>query len=246
MESARSIDALEADRNRHAETGAQLSARLVPAIRLVGVALLVAIFVRSFLLQPFAIPSGSMSPELRGGDFILVDKSAYGWALSSLPLAHQIGEGDRAASTRLAARPADAGDVIVFSGPDRQDFVKRVVAVGGDRVAMKAGRLILNGRLVDCTPDGPGLCRERLPNGQSHLIQNADPGPLADYPEIVVPAGQYFVLGDNRGSSADSRLSRADGGVGLVTESQLIGRAARIFFSARDGVRWGRIGQPID
>lgn len=240
------MQAIEEARARHQAAGARLSTRLLPTVKLVVGALLIALFVRALIVQPFAIPSGSMSPELKAGDFVFVDKQAYGWTLASLPLAKPFADEELAKVRRLGGRAVVPGDVVVFAGPDGKDYVKRVVAMGGDRVAMRDGRLILNGRQVDCLPAEDGMCRERLPNGQSHLVQTSPGGPLADYDEIMVPAGHYFVLGDNRDASADSRLTRADGGVGLVADGQVIGRAARIFFSARDGVRWGRIGQPID
>ncbi|WP_199554029.1 signal peptidase I [Sandaracinobacteroides hominis] len=238
--------ACQDDRARHVAAGERLAAVLVPAIKLIGAALLIALALRSFVVQPFAIPSGSMSPELKAGDFVLVDKAAYGWNLASLPLVRPVTVENPDSTRRVLGKQVNAGDVVVFVAPDGRDYVKRVVASGGDRVSLHDGQLILNGRRVDCVPAENGLCREILPNGQSHLIRTGPGGPLSEYAEVVVPAGHYFVLGDNRNASADSRLSRADGGVGMVADGQIFGKASRIFFSAQDKVRWRRIGQSID
>jgi signal peptidase I len=236
-------DRAAVDRAAHLARGAELRALLVPAARLLLGALLLALLVRSLLVEPFAISSGSMSPGLEPGDFIFVDKSAYGWGRASLPLAPQL-PGDR--GTRLLAREAGYGDVVVFAIPGEQDFVKRVIARGGDRVALSAGRVILNGTPLPCVPLGGGLCRETVPGGKSHLVRETGDGALATFAEIRVPPGHYFVLGDNRDASADSRVPRSQGGVGLVSDAELLGQARRIFFSAGPGPRWERIGARID
>ncbi|MCG2840981.1 signal peptidase I [Sandaracinobacter sp. RS1-74] len=239
-------DRMETERLAHRLSGERLAARLARFARLLGAALVAALLIRVFLVQPFAIPSGSMSPMLEAGDFVFVDKAAYGWSMASLPLSTLLSP-DEADGGRLFGRDVKAGDVIVFVSPGGQDYVKRMVAEGGDRVAMRGGQLVLNGRAVPCVPQGGGLCRETLPGGASHLIRSDGRGPFSDMPEITVPMGYYFVLGDNRDNSADSRLSRADGGVGLVPDAHVIGRASRIFFSAHEGgMRWNRIGQAID
>lgn len=242
------VDSAEEARLAHVQTGERLAGRLGGVFRLLGAAFLISLLIRIFLVQPFTIPSGSMSPLLTAGDFVFVDKSAYGWTLASLPLAGPISTEDAAAADRLLGKLVNAGDVIVFVSPGGQDYVKRMVASGGDRVEMRGGQLVLNGRAVPCvvTDQDEGLCRETLPNGASHVIRSNGSGPLSNMDEILVPAGHYFVLGDNRDDSADSRLSRVDGGVGLVPDANVIGRASRIFFSAQDGIRWDRIGQAID
>ena len=265
----------------HAESGQQLAATLWQALKLVGAAALIALFVRMVVVQPFSIPSRSMAPLLDAGDFIFVDKTAYGWsraALSFQPVDSLLpGEpifgvdlpsfrvwgsqlrkwtGDRIGGTRPVA-----GDVIVFIGParangDQVDYVKRVIARAGDRIGLSRGRVILNGRALPCQPleqkqgqqpgqkPGQTLCREVLPDGAGYVVLESGTGALANFAEIVVPEGQYFVLGDNRDDSADSRLSVAQGGVGLVPDTLVVGRARHIFFSlGPDGVRWDRIGQ---
>jgi signal peptidase I len=239
-----SVTPLDVARSRHRQTGEALAASLGSAVRLVALALVLALALRTFVVQPFAIPSGSMAPGLEAGDFIFVNKTAYGWSAASFPFPGAMTDGEPAG--RLAARPVMAGDVIVFAGPDGQDYVKRVIARGGDRVGLVGGRVVLNGRALPCAPVAPALCRETLPSGDSHLVRGDGSGPRATWPEILVPQGHFFVLGDNRDASADSRVPRGAGGVGLVAEGEVLGRAERIFFSARDGVRWARIGQPID
>ena len=187
-----------------------------------------------------------MSPTLRPGDFVLVDKRAYGWSLASLPLAPPLMRPDGTVAGRLRPVPVEPGDVIAFVGPDGRDYVKRVIARGGDRVSLAAGVLYLNGRSMPCVPAIDGLCRETLPNGASHLIRSDGTGQTASFPDLVVPDGHYFVLGDNRDASADSRVPRSEGGVGLVPDAQVIGRAARILMSVDEDVRWDRVGHRID
>jgi signal peptidase I len=245
---------IEAARAAHLSAGERLSAALWPALRLVAAALAIALVVRILIAQPFAIPSGSMAPTLEPGDFVAVDKRAYGWSLASLPLAAPLMRPEGMAVGRLGAKAVEPGDVIAFVGPDGRDYVKRVVAVGGDRVSLQGGVLHLNGRAFPCVPETAGqregqlggLCRETLPNGQGHLIRSNGTGPTATFPELLVPDGHYFVLGDNRDESADSRVPRSDGGVGLVPDAQVMGRAARIFLSVDGGIRWDRVGRAID
>jgi signal peptidase I len=241
---------IDTARAAHLSAGEQLSAALWPALRLVSVALAIALVVRILIAQPFAIPSGSMAPTLEPGDFVAVDKRAYGWSLASLPLAAPLMRPEGMAVGRLGAKAVEPGDVIAFVGPDGRDYVKRVVAVGGDRVSLQGGVVHLNGRALPCVPQAglqtAELCRETLPNGQSHLIRSNGTGPTATFPELLVPGGHYFVLGDNRDASADSRVPRSDGGVGLVPDAQVMGRAARIFLSVDGGIRWDRVGRAID
>lgn len=236
----------EEARRARAAAGERLASQLGGIVRLVAAALLISLVIRSFLVQPFAIPSSSMSPLLKAGDFVFVDKAAYGWTLASLPLSGALGADEGDGNQRLFGKPVNPGDVIVFVSPDGQDYVKRMVASGGDRVEMRKGQLVLNGRAIPCLPEGAGLCRETLPNGASHSVRSNGSGPLSDMTELMVPEGHYFVLGDNRDDSADSRLSRSGGGVGMVPDANVIGRASRIFFSSNEGVRWARIGQAPD
>jgi signal peptidase I len=248
MEAPPTLDAtrLEEAREEHLRGGERLSARVWPLVRLVAAALAIALVIRVTLAQPFAIPSGSMAPTLQPGDFVIVDKQAYGWSLAALPLAAPLTRPQGLASGRLAAKPVQTGDVIAFVGPDGRDYVKRVIGFGGDRVEMRAGRLYINGAAVPCEPLAQGKCRERLPGGRSHVIRSDGSGPTASFGPLTVPEGHYFVLGDNRDASADSRVPRTEGGVGLVPDAQVMGRAARIFLSVTDTIHWDRIGRRID
>jgi signal peptidase I len=240
-----SVTNLDAARPRPADGGPSPASSLGSAVKLIAVALVLALALRTFVVQPFAIPSGSMAPELEPGDVIFVNKMAYGWSAASFPFAGA-SPADGGGEGRVAARPVRPGDVIVFAGPEGRDYVKRVIARGGDRIGLVRGTVFLNGRPLPCAPLGDGLCREMLPSGSSHVIRSSAAGPLADWPEITVAPGYFFVMGDNRDASADSRVPRGAGGVGLVAEDELLGRAERIFFSAHDGIRWSRIGRPVD
>ncbi|MFA7439555.1 MAG: signal peptidase I [Sphingomonadaceae bacterium] len=200
---------------------------LAGSLGLVALAVCIAIAVRIWLVQPYAIPTRSMVPLLEAGDYLLVNKTGWDWPA-------------------LSRKSVAAGDVIVFRGPPSgQTYIKRVIARGGDRVALLDGRVHLNGLKIPCMVEGPGFCRERLPDGRSWLVAEDAAGPFANVREIIVPDGYIYVLGDNRGNSLDSRAHVADGGMGLVPVDHIIGRSARIFFSLdrQNGIRWQRIGQ---
>jgi signal peptidase I len=217
--------------------------------------LTVALGIRSFLYQPFYIPSRSMMPTLLVGDYVAVSKFAYGYSRFSLPFSQSLFSG-----RIFGAEPA-RGDVVVFRGPeDGLDYVKRVVGLPGDRIQMKGGELFINDvpvareRLTDiaaqrgtCGGEAPGQIkrwRETLPNGASYeTFDCRDDGRLDNTDVFTVPPGQFFMLGDNRDNSIDSRV--AD--VGHVPFENLIGRVGLIFFSREDDagrahVRFSRIG----
>ncbi|MFB9146262.1 signal peptidase I [Halomonas alkalicola] len=182
--------------------------------------LLVVLVLRSFVVEPFQIPSGSMRPTLEVGDFILVNKFTYGLRL---PVVH----------TRIVEFNEPArGDVMVFRFPNEPavNFIKRVVGLPGDTVRYEGKQLYVNGepvpkRLLEEGPAGaPGelLLAERL-GGVEHRIYNnpRDPGPQMR--ELVVPEGHYFTLGDNRDHSNDSRYW------GFVPEENIVGRAFAVW-----------------
>ncbi|WP_181160011.1 signal peptidase I [Sandaracinobacter neustonicus] len=244
-----SSEAIEAARARHLAGSERLAQWLWPFTRLLLLALTAALLLRVLIVQPFAIPSSSMAPTLQAGDFVLVDKKAYGWARASLPLAADSGmAGD--GGGRLFASAIPHGDVIAFVGPDGRDYVKRMIARGGETVELRNGLVLLNGVPLPCVPQNAAadgqLCREAIPSGRTHLSRDHAQGPRASFGPVTVPAGHLFVLGDNRGHSADSRVPAAEGGIGFVPEDKVIGRAARIFFAYDRGVRWNRIGTPVD
>jgi signal peptidase I len=189
---------------------------------------------KSAIAEPYYVPSGSMEPTLLVGDELLATKFPYGYSSASLPLAVAWPRTERI----LGALPK-RGDVVVFRYPgDRsQVWVKRVVGLPGDRVQMRAGRLWINGEAAAVKADGTMIADEAgtsmptrryietLPGGVSHpILKLAGRHSLDDTPEITVPAGHVFVMGDNRDNSADSRVPVDEGGVGLLPTADLIGR----------------------
>ncbi|MBN8532553.1 MAG: signal peptidase I [Rhizobiales bacterium] len=234
-------------------------------IRVIIEALLIAVLIRTFLFQPFSIPSGSLIPTLLIGDYLFVSKYSYGYSKHSFPFSVA------PLSGRIWAGEPTRGDIAVFKLPkdNETDYIKRVIGLPGDRVQVLDGRLRINGQFVQKAPDGfvedrdafgrsarvPRF-RETLPNGVTyHVIEReGDRGYFDNTVEYVVPAGHYFMMGDNRDNSTDSRDL---GSVGFVPFNNLVGKAQMIFFSVEEGtqawqiwrwptdVRWGRLFQRI-
>ena len=211
-------------------------------IKTIVFALLIALVLRVLLFQPFTIPSASMEPNLYEGDYIVVSKWSYGYSKHSIPFSPPVFEG------RIFASEPERGDVVVFKLPrdDRTDYIKRVVGLPGDRVQMIANVLHINGAPVrDVVVSGQDVtnmygelvvtAEETLPGGRSFRIQDYGPGrDLDDTPVFEVPAGHYFMMGDNRDNSVDSRVDESMG-VGLVPAENLIGKAEIILFSWQPG-----------
>jgi signal peptidase I len=203
-------------------------------------ALVLALVIRTLFFQPFSIPSGSMRPTLLEGDYLFVTKWAYGYSRHSLPFSPPIFSG------RIWGSPPERGDVVVFKFPPNPsiDYIKRVIGLPGDRIQVKAGELFINGEAVprekvgqitnkDVTEvDEPvDVYRETLPNGVSYDTLDLTPNGIGDDTrEFVVPEGHYFMMGDNRDNSSDSRFQ-----VGFVPDENLVGRANIIFFSIAGG-----------
>jgi signal peptidase I len=230
------------------------------ATRVLIQALLIALVIRTFLFQPFNIPSGSMKETLLIGDYLFVSKYSYGYSRFSIPFSPDLFSG------RILASEPKRGDVVVFRNPkqDNADFIKRVIGLPGDRIQMIEGVLHINGEAVKREriddflaeePDGRRLpvprYRETLPNGVTHTTLDMVENGFYDNTKVyVVPAGHYFMMGDNRDNSTDSRVESA---VGPVPFENLIGRAEVIFFSIEEGksawaiwewpwsVRWDRM-----
>lgn len=197
--------------------------------------------------QPFYVPSGSMQPTLGIGDFLIATKFSYGYSRYSLPFS----SGPTPTQQLFASLP-QPGDVVVFRKPGDESLtlVKRVIGQPGDRVQMKAGRLWINGKELALSPDGIGKAEdgpteeapgkyldayrfiETLPNGRRHAIYKKGwSGFFDDTPEIVVPPGHLFVMGDNRDDSADSRVPPEHHGVGLLPAANVMGRARLVIAS---------------
>jgi signal peptidase I len=207
-----------------------------------AVALLIAVGLHTILFQPFTIPSSSMEPGLVTGDYIVVSKFAYGWSRASLPLDPPLFRG------RLFGRPPARGDVVVFRLPrdPGQTWVKRVIGLPGDRIQVTDGIVFVNGRPLPQTPlgsrpdhDHPAqpvtVSRETLPNGRTHLVYDEGPGREGDDTGVyVVPAGSYFMMGDNRDDSLDSRWPR-ELGVGYLPAQDIVGKAEIVLASWKPG-----------
>lgn len=206
-------------------------------IKVIVQALVLAVIIRTVLFQPFTIPSGSMMPTLLVGDYIFVNKFAYGYSKYSLPFSPNLFNG------RIFGSEPKRGDVVVFRFPPNPeiDYIKRVIGLPGDRIQVKSDILYINGQAMPREPHGtfssdyskePGdniaVYSERLADtGKVYDTLELSPNSRgANTQEYVVPPEHYFMMGDNRDNSDDSRF-----GVGYVPAENLIGRASVIFFS---------------
>jgi signal peptidase I len=197
---------------------------------------LVAFGIRSFLVQPFSIPAGSMNPTLMEGDHLFVSKVAYGYSRYSVPFGLLPIEG------RLFGKEPERGDIAVFKPPQDPafDYIKRIVGLPGEKIQMIGGVLHINDVPVPLDEIGPYIAeeievnsarlqRETLPNGVSYEIINLTDDSFGDDTRpFIVPARHYFMLGDNRDNSMDSRFN-----VGAVPYENLVGRAVRLFWNSR-------------
>ena len=232
----------------------------VEIVKTVVYALAIALFLRVLFFQPFTIPSESMEPALLRGDYIIVSKWAYGYSRHSIPFSPALFRG------RLFGHAPERGDIIVFKlprDPVNTDYVKRVIGLPGDRIQVRAGQVFINGVAVPRTPIGqvedPGApgsiveqMRETLPNGRSFVTFDEGLRPADNTGVYVVPQNCYFMMGDNRDNSLDSRFNPGLGGrddlgchwtlpadaeigfeagVGFVPAENLVGRADLILLS---------------
>ncbi len=220
------------------------SGGILDTIKTIVYAVLIALVVRTVAYEPFNIPSGSMVPTLLVGDYLFVSKFSYGYSRYSLPFGLPLFSG------RIFSHSPDRGDVVVFKLPtdNSTDYIKRVIGLPGDHIQMKNGILNINGQPVPRRRIGDYLYQEgngaviplaqyieTLPNGVQHrIIEMSDNGPLDNTQEYVVPPGDYFMMGDNRDNSQDSRVLSA---VGYVPAENLIGKAQFIFFSTDGSAR---------
>lgn len=221
-------------------------------VRSFGIAVLLAMIVRTFMFEPFHIPSGSMKPTLLIGDYIFVSKYSYGYSRYSFPFGPPIFDG------RVWFSKPERGDVVVFKLPKDPsiNYIKRLIGLPGDSIQMRNGVLYINGEAVKLKridnfidkQSGDKVIRqyvETLPNGVEHLVlDELRSGPLDDTGIYRVPQGMYFFMGDNRDNSTDSRVYSE---VGFVPEANLVGKAQVIFFSSSGPFWqiWNRIGSTV-
>ena len=231
-------------------------------IKTIVIAGALALGFRSLLFEPFNIPSGSMIPTLLVGDYLFVSKYSYGYSRYSFPFGMAPLDG------RVFETSPERGDVAVFRQPQNESvaFIKRIVGLPGDRIQVTDGILRINDVAVNrvrkgfaTASDGYNVIRfavyqETLPNGKSYLIQERSDDDVLDNTNVfLVPEGHYFMMGDNRDNSRDSRTTS----VGMVPAENLIGRAERLFFSHNSSahlweiwkwpfaIRYGRLGDGI-
>lgn len=210
-------------------------------------AVLIALFIRSFFIEPFSIPSGSMIPTLLVGDYLFVSKMSNGYSRHSLPLSIPLIKG------RIFYTEPKRGDVLVFKMPsdNKTDYIKRLIGLPGDRIQVKDGRLYINGNMMERIKEEEYVMRdasgkamrftkytEVLPEGFKHpIIEASDMGPFDNTEEFIVPEDHFFMMGDNRDNSLDSRSIK----VGFVPKVNLVGKAKFLFFSNDGSAAWWQI-----
>ena len=218
-------------------------------VKTVFYAVLIALFIRTVAFEPFNIPSGSMIPTLLVGDYLFVSKFSYGYSRHSLMFSLPLIPG------RVFSQDPERGDVAVFKLPsdNSTDYIKRVIGLPGDQIQINNGRLFINGEIIkrkrieDFIPESfDGKLKmipqyiETLPNGREYKILETygDVGPLDNTPLYIVPTNHYFMMGDNRDNSQDSRVIKE---VGFVPLKNFVGQASILFFSTNGKARLWQI-----
>ena len=201
------------------------------------IALFIAILIRSLFFQPFYIPSSSMEPSLLVGDRLFVSKYSYGYSRHSFPFSPPI------IKNRIFEKVPERGDLVVFKTPsdNRTDYIKRLIGLPGDTIEFKNGNLILNSKIIQrkkinknikiycgSIPSPVNFYEEKLPNGKNYIAVYNSLGTLQNSDKYIVPKDHFFLLGDNRDCSKDSRFLSS---VGYVNKKNLVGKAEIIFFS---------------
>ena len=205
-------------------------------VKSIGIAVFIALLIRSFIAEPFNIPSGSMKPNLLVGDFIFVSKWSYGYSKHSLPFSIPI------IPNKIFSKMPNRGDVVVFKTPqdNRTDYIKRVIGLPGDKIKIVNGEIHLNNNIIlrkkmkdfIDRDDHSSFKRARkykeyFNDITFNVLDIMDNG-IADNTELfIVPDGYFFVMGDNRDNSQDSRFKN----VGFIPVNNLVGKARFIFFS---------------
>ena len=211
--------------------------KIIENIKTIIYALIIALIIRSFLFQPFYIPSSSMEPNLLVGDRLFVSKYSYGYSRHSLPFSPNL------TNKRYLSKKPERGDVIVFKTPadNRTDYIKRLIGLPGDILQIIDGDLYLNNQKIQRNKTeitinincGSGMLNanafeEILPNGKKYIAVYNKEGSMQNTDKFIVPKEHYFFMGDNRDCSKDSRFLSS---VGYVAFNNLVGKARLIFFS---------------
>ena len=211
--------------------------KIIENIKTIIYALIIALIIRSFLFQPFYIPSSSMEPNLLIGDRLFVSKYSYGYSRHSLPFSPNL------TNKRLLSKNPERGDVVVFKTPadNRTDYIKRLIGLPGDTLQIIEGELYLNNQKIprnkiettiniNCGNEilETNVFEEILPNGKKYIAVYRKEGTMKNTDKFIVPNRHYFFMGDNRDCSKDSRYL---GSVGYVAFNNFVGKARLIFFS---------------
>lgn len=252
-------DTIAQDSHKEEEQGETVGSFLrFLALLLVGVLLF-----RIFVFSPFSIPSESMLPRLMNGDYLLANKWSYGFSRYSVPFNAPLIPG------RMLAAEPERGDIAIFKHPiDKTDYIKRVIGLPGDTIAMVDGQILLNGKIIErqpmpdfeiaMTPNtgcawggeqatneaGENVCRyrrfsETLPGGRQYEVLDFGNTPSDSFAPKTIPEGHMFVLGDNRDNSRDSRFdARSGDAVGIVPQELLVGEATIIMWSTDGSAEW--------
>jgi len=225
--------------NQHKDEG------LKGFLKTLTLAIFLAVTIRSFLFEPFHIPSGSMKPGLLVGDYIFVSKRSYGYSKFSFPFSSfNLFHG------RILSDEPKRGDVVVFRYPKDTsvNYIKRIVGLPGDTIRVTDGVLYVNGEMISKKFIANFIDDDmtRVPmfgeiiDGKRYLVLDQGQTPQDNTGDYVVPAGHYFAMGDNRDNSQDSRFQNE---VGFVPQENLVGRAVIIFFSIKEPIwefwKWG-------
>ena len=210
---------------------------LLDNVKTITGALIIAIIIRSLIIQPFYIPSSSMEPTLLIGDRIFVSKYTYGYSKHSFPFSPGI------SNKRYFYKQPEQGDLVVFKTPadNRTDYIKRLIGLPGDQIQFIEGSIYINNKKIkrkkinDIKNIRCGkfildveTYLETLPNGTEHIVVYNKLGTMMNTKKFVVPQNHFFLLGDNRDCSKDSRYLES---VGYVNSINLVGKAQIIFFS---------------
>ena len=211
--------------------------KILENIKTIFHALIIALIIRTFLYQPFYIPSSSMEPNLLVGDRLFVSKYTYGYSRHSFPFSLNI------ISNRFLEKTPKRGDVVVFKTPadNRSDYIKRLIGLPGDTIQFNDGNLYLNNKIISRSKIKNSIyinCggfnskadtyTETLPNGKEYVAVYSSSNTMLNTDKFKVPANHYFFMGDNRDCSKDSRFLNS---VGYVSFNNLVGKARIIFFS---------------